>query len=215
MKVYIKTDLDMRAVERAVQKDAPNTLRRAGAYVRAVAKNSIKQRKNPDIASAPGSPPVSHKNKGNPGFKRTILFGVTPSGTSVLVGPMHVKGGLANVGRIHEFGGKRVIRAIDADKFDNGLKIGDDGPVTMRHIRKKDSIIRSDPHRDPATGRKVVWIRLRTKTQAEHSTRLYRRMSRKYARKIAVNYPARPYMGPALERSAPKLSKFWHNSVKP
>ncbi len=30
----------------------------------------------------------------------------------------------------------------------------------------------------------------------------------------AARYPARPYMGPALERSEPKLARFWHDSVK-
>lgn len=30
----------------------------------------------------------------------------------------------------------------------------------------------------------------------------------------AARYPARPYMGPALERAEPKLASFWHDSVK-
>ncbi len=29
-----------------------------------------------------------------------------------------------------------------------------------------------------------------------------------------AHYPARPFMGPALERSEPKLAAFWHDSVK-
>ena len=32
--------------------------------------------------------------------------------------------------------------------------------------------------------------------------------------KRAARYPARPYMGPALERSEPKLAALWHDSVK-
>jgi hypothetical protein len=27
-------------------------------------------------------------------------------------------------------------------------------------------------------------------------------------------FPARPYMGPALEKSEPQMSQFWKNSVK-
>jgi hypothetical protein len=33
-------------------------------------------------------------------------------------------------------------------------------------------------------------------------------------RKLAMKYPARPFMGPALEKSAPALPAFWRKSVK-
>ena len=45
-KAKIKTYVEPKAVQRAVDRKAPETLRSAGAYVRAVAKNSIKTRKN-------------------------------------------------------------------------------------------------------------------------------------------------------------------------
>lgn len=209
--------IEPKAVERAVNRAAPKTLRQAGAYVRAVAKNSIRVRKNRNKASMPGTPPHGHPDsRGAKGFKKTIVFGVTANRRAVLIGPMYVKGGMSNVGRLHEFGGTRKVRSVDPEKFDNGIKIGDEGPVTMRHfVRSRDTVVRRDSHKDPATGRKVVWIRIRTKTQAEHSTRLYRRMARAYAEKVTAKYPARPFMGPALERSTPKLSAFWRNSVKP
>lgn len=209
--------IEPKAVQRAVDRAAPKSLRSAGAYVRAVARNSIRMRKNRNKHSMPGTPPYTHPDSnGLKGLKKTIVFGVTSSKQSVLIGPMYVKGGLANAGRIQEFGGTRMVRSFDADKFERGIRVGDEGPVTMRHFSKrKDSVIRRDTHPDPITGRAVVWVRIRTKTQAAHSTRLFRRMTRKYSASVLAHFPPRPYMGPALKRSTPKLSKFWYNSVRP
>ena len=103
-----------------------------------------------------------------------------PDRKVVLIGPMHLRGGHKNVARIQEFGGNAVMNVVDPDKW-NGMKIGDEGPVTINHFSKrKDLVKRRDPHKDPATGRMVIWITLRTQTQADHSTRLYRRLSNKY-----------------------------------
>lgn len=199
-----------KAVQRAVDRKAPETLSQAGAYVRAVVRNSIKHRKDKNKKSLPYTPPHNHT-----WLKKSIIFGVAADKKSVLVGPMYLKRGLLNAARLQEFGGKQLIKALDPEKFKKGMKVGDEGPVTNRNFNpRKDSVIRRDPHVDPATKRRVVWVTLRTKTQAEHSTRLYRRMAKKYAVTKLANYPARPYMGPALERSTPKLSKFWANAVR-
>lgn len=209
-KAKIKTYVEPKAVQRAVDRKAPETLRAAGAYVRRVAQNSIKTRKNKNKASQPGTPPHNHTF-----IKKSIVFGVVPDRKVVLIGPMHLRGGHKNVARIQEFGGNAVMNVVDPDKW-NGMKIGDEGPVTIKHFSKrKDLVKRRDPHKDPATGRMVIWITLRTQTQADHSTRLYRRLSNKYPVKKLVGFPARPYMGPALVRSTPKLGKFWQNSVRP
>lgn len=202
-----------KAVEKAVEKSAPETLSQAGRYNMFVARSLIKQRKNPNKSSAPGTPPHSHKFKANPGFKRTIVYAVAPDRKSVVIGPKLVRSGLSNVARTHEFGGTQRIRDVDPELAD-GVAIGNTAPVTVVNKTSRDNVIKTDPDPDPRTGRRVVWIKIRTKTQAAHSSRLYKRMTRKYAKYRTVRYPARPYMRPSLELSRPKLAAFWKNSVK-
>lgn len=210
-KVTIKMN---KSVERAIEKSAPKTLKEAGRYTWRIARSLIKHRSNPNKSSAKGTPPHSHKSSTNKGFKKTIVYGMMPGGKSVLIGPMLVRGGLSNIARVHEFGGSQIVRE-QVPELTDGVNIGDKAPVSEKYIsRRKDSIIRKDPNVDPRTGRTVYWIRIRTRTQQAHSNRLYRRMNRKYGKFVRANYPARPYMKPALDLSRPKLSSFWRNSVK-
>lgn len=214
MKISATAKVKMtRAVERAVEKSAPTTLTQAGKYNKRIARSLIKQRKNPNKSSAPGTPPHAHRGKANPGFKRTIDSALAPDKKSVVVGPKLVRAGLSNIARVHEFGGQQKIRDVDPEIY-NGPKIGTVAPVTVAHKANADNVVKNDPHNDPRTGRKVVWIRLRTKTQAAHSKRLYRRMARRFLGYKTVGYPKRPYMRPSLELSRPKLAAFWKNSIK-
>lgn len=202
-------------LQRIIAQENPKTLNKAGGYIRKIARSIVRQRKNPNVSSVPGTPPHSHRNtqKSNPGFKRTIVNAMENPQTAV-IGPQLVRGGLSNVARVHEFGGSQRIRAV-APGLEDGVNIGDEAPVSERHISKrKDRVIRKDPHNDPKTGRNVFWIVIRTKTQAAHSGRLYRRMNKKYGKLVRANYPARPYMRPALELSRPKLSRFWRGTIK-
>lgn len=202
-----------RAVERAVEKSTPATLLQAGKYNWRIARALIKQRRNPNKSSAPGRPPHSHRGAANPGFKRTIAYDLAPDNRSVVIGPKLVRAGLSNIARTHEFGGVQRVRDVDFGLWNKVVR-GDVAPVTAYHAAKKDSIVKTDPNPDPKTGRTVVWIKIRTKTQAAHSRRLYRRMAKKYAPYRSARYPARPYMRPSLELSRPKISAFWKNSVK-
>lgn len=200
-------------VQRAVKRATPLTLKQAGRHVWGVARALVKQRRNPDISSSPGTAPYSHKNAMNAGFKRTIVYALAPDKKSVVVGPKLIRTGMSEIAKTHEFGGSRMIKEVDPELID-GVSIGEIGPVSSTHLSRFDQIVRRDPNRDPKTGRKVVWIRIRTKSQAAHSTRLYRRMNKQYGKMVYANYPKRPYMGPALQLSRPKLSEFWKNSVK-
>jgi hypothetical protein len=203
-----------RTLEQVLKRETPKTLSQAGDYVRRVARSLVRNRKNPNIASSPGTAPHSHSNskKGNPGFKKTIVHAMDGR-TKVLIGPQLVRGGLSNIARVHEFGGSQSVTTLDPE-LDEGVSIGDEAPVTIIYVTRKDTVLRKDTHKDPRTGRKVVWIRIRTKTQMLHSNRLYGRLKKKYGKKVRANYPARPYMRPALDLSKPKLSKFWRKSVK-
>ena len=202
-----------KSLKRAIDRETPKTLLQAGRYTWGIARELIRQRANPDNSSAPGSPPHSHKSAINAGFKRTIAYALMPDKKSVIIGPKLVREGLSELARVHEFGGIREVRDIDSELY-NGVKIGDTAPVTYVYISSKDSVVRNDSRPDPKTYRAVKWIRIRTKGQAKHATRLYRRLVRKYPQKIMARYPARPYMRPALKFATPKLSAFWRNSVK-
>jgi hypothetical protein len=201
-------------VLKAVNKTAPRTLLQSGKYIWGIARSLIKQRRNPDASSAPGTPVYSHQNNFSSGFKKTIVYALAPDGRSIVVGPKAVSGGLTELARSHEFGGTRMVNKVDPELY-NGVRIGAVAPVTQQYIAKRDSVVSRDNRHDPRTGRSVSWIRIRTRSQAEHSTRLYKRMIRRYPQKVMAFYPARPFMRPALELGRPKLSGFWKNSVKP
>jgi hypothetical protein len=206
--------MNTKAVQRAVNKTAPKTLLQSGRYIWGIARSLIKQRSNPDVSSTPGTPVHSHRNAAGAGFRKTIVYALAPDKKSVVIGPKLVSGGLTDLARGHEFGGGRWVNKVDPE-LSRGVKIGDVAPVTWKHMSRGDITVKKDSRPDPRTGRSVQWIRIRTKSQAAHATRLYRRMMKKYREKQFVYYPARPYMRPALELGRSRLSGLWKNSVKP
>lgn len=201
------------AVRRALEAKQPKTLLQAGRFVMRVARGIIKQRKNPNISSAPGKPVHSHRNKQNEGFKKTIVYALRPDKKAVWIGPQVVSGGLKTLAKTHEFGGYRRIVDADFELF-NGVEVGDVAPVTITHVNAKDKVLFTDKNRDPKSGKKVVWITIRTKEQAEHSSRLYRRMIDTYSSKKVAKYPARPYMLPSMLLSLPKLPYYWRGVIR-
>lgn len=71
-------------------------LRRAGAYIRKAARNSVTTSQN---ASAPGSPPHSRYGL----LKQSILFGLDKQRQAVVIGPSGQI--IGNAMAAHEFGG--------------------------------------------------------------------------------------------------------------
>lgn len=195
-----------KVIRKAVDKASMGYLRRAGAYVRKIARDFVKHRKNPDVHSLPYHSPYDHF-----GLKKSILFGVEDR--TALIGPRYIRGGLANVARLHEFGGKQLITDFNKQLW-NEVRIGDTAPVTSSYLKKKDTIVRRNERSDPKTGRPVMWVKIRTKSQAEHSQRVYRRIAPLSQKKVLVRYDPRPYMNPALAKSIPYLPQLWRNSVK-
>lgn len=80
-----------------VKKASVEALRRAGAYVRKVARHKVK---TSDNSSAPGTPP----NTRDGALKRSLLFGLDKKNNTVYVGSSHRLLGTALAA--HEFGGK-------------------------------------------------------------------------------------------------------------
>lgn len=212
-KVTVKMN---RNLQKAVDKAEPQTLSEAARYVWRIARASVKHRKDPDKKSSAGEPPHSHKSHKNQGFKRTIVWALENNKVVAVVGPRKVMGTMTEIARSHEFGGARSIKEFNPDLEGDEAKLGAKGPVRARNISaKKDTVLYQDPHKDPKTGETVYWIKIRTKSQARQAARIYRRLNKKYGKKIIAHYPARPFMRPALALAAPKLSRFWYNAVKP
>ena len=175
-----------KAVEKAINRSAPNTLGRAGAYLRAIAKNSIKRRKDPNLSSAPGTPPYHHSN-----FKHTIKFAVSTQEKAVYIGPEIVRGGMENAGRMHEFGG---VKRNTAPAVKYNLEM----PGPIKGTNRNDA----------------VFIILKTARQVAKAERVAEKIYPWRQNRI-LRYPARPFMRPALMAGLPKLSKFWNNAITP
>ena len=94
VKMHFKFD-ERRLVE-VVRKANYSSLRRAGAYIRASARNAIHRSKS---SSTPGTPP--HTRRGL--LRRSILFGVDRQKQSVVIGPAEKFIGISMTA--HEFGG--------------------------------------------------------------------------------------------------------------
>jgi hypothetical protein len=206
MKITSRFELHDKKVEKAFERAQHKVLRRCGAYVRKIARDFVKHRSDPNKHSEKLHSPYDHF-----GLKRSIIFDTDEN--AAYIGPRYIKRGLANVARLHEFGGQAIVKDIDPDLW-HGVKIGSVAPVTLPNAAKKDKAIRHEARVDPKTGRKIVWIKIRTKRQAEHSTRLYHRFMAKNAGSILVRYAPRPYMVPALMKSLPHLSPMWKNSLR-
>lgn len=207
------------AVRRALEEVEPKSLKEAGRLTMRVARGFIRNYGNPDKSSQPGKPPNSHRyttrnGKKNNGFKRTIVYALRPDKKAVWIGPQAVIGGLTNFAPTHEFGGVRKVIKGDPNLL-NGVKKGDLAPVNVINFNIAfDKVVRVDPHRDPKNGKKVFWIKIRTKDQAEHSSRLYYRMCLAYNGYGNTRYPARPFMKPSLLAVLPKLPFFWKGVVQ-
>ncbi len=206
MKFAARFVFHARMLERLADNANRRILSRCGAYVRKIARDFVKHRKNPDVHSEPGHSPYDHF-----GLKNSIIWAADSN--AAYIGPRLIKGSsLNNVARLHEFGGVVKRRVLDPHLF-KGVKIGDVAPVTENNLSKDDVPAKTEQKRDPKTGRKIVWIKVRTSTQAKHASRVYRRFVKKNAEFEDVRYPARPYMAPALEKALPRLPGLWKNAI--
>lgn len=104
---------DFEKAGKAYKRASNSALRRAGAYVRRVAMNSIRRGTivgGKMIASKPGTPPRYWAQYGL-NFRQSILYKV--DGDEVVVGP--IAGRHGKLGALHEFGGSQMIDVYDKD----------------------------------------------------------------------------------------------------
>ncbi len=190
---------------------------RGGAYIRQTVRRSIRrvkwrEGKLPPKAK-PGHAPYSHETSigGFTNLRDSIAFDVDTHNENVVVGPALQQ---EKIGKLHEFGGTKTIKTAKNAKM--VFKVGDIGPVASSKFNTGYiSKIKRQKMIDPASGSEVLFIKLKTIKQAEHATRLNRRLQMKYhSTSHSAKYPARPYMGPGLRKAAPKLDEFWYNTIR-
>ncbi len=92
---------DRKAVVDAVDKAKRAVLSKAGAFIRTIARTSIRKRKG---SSPPGSPPHSHVGL----LRNFILFGYDPASDSVVIGPAKLNKP-TEAPRVLEHGGTTTI----------------------------------------------------------------------------------------------------------
>lgn len=161
--------LDRKKVVDLIGKKAASFLARQGGLIRTIARRSIRRRKG---ASKPGKPPYSHVGL----LRDMIFFSFGPDKKSVVVGPAKLE---------------RTNSPVPAPGL---LEHG--GSVTTKNPRRKDRKI-GDYAPVDVVGKGVVYGIIKTQKQVERAERIDEFL---YGPKgnITMNYPARPYMGPAL-----------------
>lgn len=174
-------------VARLARAASITSLGAAGAYIRGIAKKSIKV--SPE-SSAPGHQPHTRAGK----LKNAIVFAVEKQQQDVVIGPN--ASAVGQIGSSHEFGGTEGPKPKGKSRFK--LEIGGYGPIRN-------------------AGGKLVVIRLQTDAQLAQAIAVVKTLPPKLAGGGAMKnrkYPARPFMGPALNISKARLPAFWANSVK-
>ena len=187
VKMCVKVQTDGAKVIQKTKAASITSLGRAGAYIRGIARKSIKVSDKP---SEPGKPPHSRKGR----LKNAILFSVEKAQGAVVIGPTATE--MGGVGRTHEFGGVEAPKKRKGRKPNWKLEVGGHGPVAIQN------------------GKPVV-VKLKTAKQVARAEELARSVpSAIPATRTPRKYPARPFMRPALEISKARLPKLWARAVR-
>lgn len=207
-------EFDPKKFEKLEQKSRAGILKRVGAYVRQAIQNSLKHR--PEWAkSKPGTPPFWHTYKGAGGLnlKKSILFDAGRE--SVAIGPLAYQ--WKDIGGLHEFGGTRKVKAIEKKYAERVYKVGERGPIVEGNYSSRISASRTRQSKyiDPLGGRNVIIVPLTSQKMANHATKLKNRLlsMEKGRFKVDAKFPARPFVGPAFNRSKPHLAEFWRGAI--
>lgn len=205
IKVDIKDDFGKS--EKQIKRMKLRVLGRQGAFLRGAARRKIRRTNNPNRHSKPGYSPYTHTGK----LKQAIEFRVDEDRETAVIGAR--KSWIGVIGAIHEHGGSKQMSLVRKDLLNKKFKKGDIGPVNVGRYSEY-SGIKGGGKIDPLGGGRVVYVQLKSIRQAEHATRLNRRLALQYHRKSTrAKYPERPFMAPALRETASKLKEFWQNAI--
>lgn len=205
--------LDTRTIEGAARKGSEKALAKAGAYLRNAGRWQLRRRKTP---SMPGQSP-SVRSKDSVATLRNILYGVDPAGPSMVCGPvgLHAKdfadgnitagavpgvlefgGTLGILEKFRPFNREGAIRAFGTRANQYVEEFGVLPEWVARDIYKQDFAKRVD--RDLGG----IWVPASRKRRNRYLTRVR-----------TAKYAARPFMGPALDKSREKLPLLWAASL--
>ena len=202
---------DRQKVLAAVDKDQLRFLRNAGGFTRKAARNSMKRRgkarkppknmngrsyakwqdevlKQP--SSPAGSPPFVHTDNDTVSLKN-ILF-VFGGKDSVVVGPVGLNGGRGRFPALHEYGGSQPVREKLASFTDEVTIDGPAGRDSKGKFTKAPRKIVKGRRWVPA-GRRPARPGQPTRTRQ-------------------AQYPARPFMAPAVAKTRTKFKNLWFSS---
>jgi hypothetical protein len=188
-RVKVRTKDETSKALHKIRAGSIKSLGQAGAYIRGIARRSIKVSPTP---SRPGKPP--HTRKGR--LKNAIVFAVEKAVQDVLIGPNI--SAVGKIGSSHEFGGTEPPKQSKARRTKLKLEVGGYGP-----IRSADG--------------KVFVAKLHTDAQVARAQKIVAGLPPAQSGRGATmprKYPARPFMAPALTISKTRLPAFWANSVK-
>ena len=187
--IRVKAWMNTVKVRKKTKASSIKSLGRAGAYIRGIARRSIKVSTEP---SKPGKPPRSRKGQ----LKNAILYSVEKGRTRVVIGPTASE--MGRVAHTHEFGGVEKPKKRKARKSNWKLRVDGHGPINVKN------------------GKPIV-IKLKTEGQVARAKRVAESLPPSMGGigpRKPRRYPARPFMGPALKRSKARLSRIWANSVR-
>ncbi|MEO1530387.1 MAG: hypothetical protein AAFX06_33785 [Planctomycetota bacterium] len=178
LKMVQRNAFNVRAIENAISREEKRRLVRIGAFVRTVARRSLRRRKR---VSKPGRPPSVHAR----GFAslKSIFFVFNPRQSSVVIGPVKL-----SVDSLT----KNPISVPQTLEFGGGITVTEQhiGGGDWRTVSKRSQIRKkfNDPRRKPRKGPKRKGPK-RPKTNAEPGA----------LRRRSAKVDPRPFMGPALE----------------
>lgn len=177
---------------------AGHALVKAARYVQTVARRSIKflpkRKRGLDYgkqASTPGTPP--HTRSGR--LKKSIIYEITGKKKEAFIGPSYKA--IADIGGLHERGGTRISKP-KVKEYELKAK-GGVGPIAV------------DYDAPPSLDRYIIhykWAKLTTQKMVDRANKLVRETTPK---RIKEKFPARPFIGPAFEKSKPHIMRFFHN----
>jgi hypothetical protein len=182
--VKVRSRMDSKKVVRASRDGSIKSLGKAGAYLRGIARRSIKVSAEP---SQPGHQPHSRKGR----IKDAILFAVEKPKQGVVIGPAANEVG--RIGHTHEFGGTEPPKKRKGRGANWKLEVGGHGPIQVE-------------------GGKAVVVTLKTERQVVRAKQEIEKLppaERRVESKLPRRYPRRPFMGPALVIGSPRLPMMW------
>ncbi len=199
---------DKAAVIKAIGKASADALSKSGNKLKVIAQRSMRYvepfRKGgrPRIVSKPGEPPRAVRS--HP-LLRKFLYAIYDFATErAVIGPVKLSALPGEAPKVMEHGGR--VRIVN--KRRKNRRVGDVGEIRIglggRHSRlAQNTLMGTIP---------VTYAALKTPAQAARANKLnadlYGRPSK------TVDIARRPYMGPALVKTAGVMTEMWRNSVR-